>query len=84
MGYGAYTDDVIGGRVFSTGNESLPDIYVIRNSYSGQMIDLMAERSGNAVFRPMFDYTLDINDIAAYSPDYVILVISEWDLYYLC
>lgn len=83
VAYGSYTQDVLGYSQLHTGNEALPDIYVVRNSYSGQMIDIMAERSNVATFRQMFDYSLDINDIAAIQPDYVILVISEWDLWNL-
>lgn len=81
--YGSYTDQVVGYNVFTTGNEALPNIYVIRNSYSGQMIDIMAERANTATFRQMFDYSLNFDEIAAASPDYVILVISEWDLWNL-
>ena len=81
--YGSYTDQVVGYNVYSTGNEALPDIYVIRHSYSGQMIDIMAERSNTSTFRQMFDYSLNFDEIAAAAPDYVILTISEWDLWNL-
>ena len=78
--FGAYTDAVLGNHTIQTGRKELPDIYVLRNSFSGQMIDIMAERSDNATFRQMFDYRFDLNDIAKKKPDYVILTISEWDL----
>ena len=78
--FGAYTDSVLGNTTVTTGRDELPDIYVLRNSFSGQMIDIMAERSNSATFRQMFDYSFDLKDIAEKKPDYVILTISEWDL----
>lgn len=83
IGYGAYTQGVIGQNAFVTYNSSLPNIYVIRNSYSGQMMDIMAERSNVSVFAPMFSYDINIDEIRQLSPDYVIILVSEWDLYNL-
>ena len=47
------------------------------------MIDIMAERSNTSTFRQMFDYSLNYDEIASAAPDYVILTISEWDLWNL-
>ena len=78
--WNSYSDALRNGDVYDTGRPELPDIYVIRNSYSAALYDLLLERSNRARFQPMFSYNFNIADIQRNDPDYLIYVLSEWNM----
>ncbi len=80
VSYPAYIDDVSAGATYKTGNAELPDLYVYRNSYGAALWDILAERSNKCVFNTMFSYTFNIAQIKNADPDYIVFVVTEWEL----
>lgn len=80
VSYPAYADEISASGTYKTGNAELPDIYVFRNSYGAAVWDLLIERSNKAVFNTMFSYTFNLAQIKQADPDYVIYVVTEWEL----
>lgn len=75
-----YNDEVTFERVFQTYNDSLPNLYVIRDSYSTQIYDILADRGNTTYYRPMWNYWYDISDIKRNAPDYIIYIVAEWNI----
>lgn len=67
-------------RRITTGRSNLPSCIVMRDSYSTQIYDLIAERMNNTHFLAMWDYGWNTRRIAQEKPDYMIYVISEWNI----
>ena len=67
-------------NVISTGNSKLPNCIVMRDSYSTQMYDILAERMNRTHYLGMWNYTWDNNMISRESPDYIIYILAEWNL----
>jgi hypothetical protein len=67
-------------RKISTGRSDLPSCIVMRDSYSTQIYDLIAERMDTTHFLAMWDYGWNTRRIAQEKPDYMIYVISEWNI----
>ena len=61
----------------NTGRSDLPSAIVMRDSYSTQIFDILAERFNKTWFHAMWDYTYSINEIQSRKPDYVIYVLVE-------
>ncbi|MBQ3065837.1 MAG: hypothetical protein IJC98_06350 [Clostridia bacterium] len=80
LGWHSYSDELRNGGIYDTERSDLPDIYVIRNSYGASIYDLLLDRSNRALFRPMFSYTFNIAEIQQNEPDYLIYILSEWNL----
>ena len=80
VSYPAYMDEISASGTYRTGNPELPDIYVFRNSYGAAIWDLLIERSNKTVFNTMFSYTFNLAQIKQADPDYLIYVMTEWEL----
>lgn len=67
-------------RKIVTGRSNLPSCIVMRDSYSTQIYDLIAERMDTTHFLAMWDYGWNTRRISQEKPDYMIYVISEWNI----
>lgn len=59
---------------------NLPKCIVMRDSYSTQLYDILAERTYSTHYMGMWGYRWDKAQIQSESPDYVIYVLAEWNL----
>lgn len=75
-----YSDEVTYERTLTTNNKSLPKTIVMRDSYSTQMYDILAERCYRTYYSGMWNYTWDNSQINRVKPDYVIYLVAEWNL----
>ena len=75
-----YSDEVTWENTICTYRDNLPNITVMRDSYSTQIYDIIAERANNTYYRGMWDYTWDINSLTYQNPDYVVYIIAEWNM----
>ena len=75
-----YSDDVTYEKIINTGYSNLPKCVVMRDSYSTQMYDILAERTSSTHYLGMWNYTWDKNQMRYESPDYVIYIVAEWNL----
>lgn len=78
--YLMYSDGITPQMVFTTGNKNKPNLYVFRDSYSAQIFDILADQANTTVYKPMWGFTFNINDIKTYKPDYIIYILAEWNL----
>ena len=83
LAFTSYTDQILNKRTFNTGREELPDVMVYRSSYGMQLVDILIERCNKTVNNSCFTYTFNTSDIIMEKPDYVIYIVSEWDIYEL-
>lgn len=75
-----YSDEVTWENTIKTFRDTLPNITVMRDSYSTQIYDLIPERANNTYYKGMWDYTWDINSLTYQNPDYVVYVVAEWNI----
>lgn len=75
-----YSDEVTYENVIDTNRDDLPSCVVIRDSYSTQIYDLIAERMDKTHYLGMWGYRWDQSIMASEKPDYVIYVVAEWNL----
>ncbi|MBO5869758.1 MAG: hypothetical protein J6Q89_03305 [Clostridia bacterium] len=75
-----YSDDVTYERTIYTGDKTLPSAIVMRDSYSTQMYDILAERMNKTHYSGMWNYIWDNSRIKSVKPDYVIYIVAEWNL----
>ena len=75
-----YSDEMTYENTIVTGNNKLPNCIVMRDSYSTQMYDILAERMNRTVYRGMWGYGWDNWLINSEKPDYVIYLLAEWNL----
>lgn len=75
-----YSDPMTYENTIVTGNDKLPSCIVMRDSYSTQMYDILAERMNKTHYRGMWSYTWDNSMIHYQKPDYVIYLIAEWNI----
>lgn len=73
-------NEVVAERTFSTGNANLPDLYVMRDSYSTQIYDILADRGNTTLYKSMWNYTYNLSEISNNQPDYVIYILAEWNI----
>lgn len=78
--YLMYSEDITPEIVFETGRNKLPNLYVMRDSYSAQIFDILADRGNKTVYKSMWSFTFNINDIKRHSPDYIVYILSEWNI----
>ncbi len=78
--YGSFNSTIKSSFTYNTHREELPNLYLYRSSYGACFYDIVAERGNSSVFQPMFTYTFNINQIKKAAPDYIIYVVSEWDI----
>lgn len=80
LAFRSYSDEMNDGGTYATEREDLPNLYVFRSSYGMQMYDLIPERGNNTFMHTCFYYTFNLSKIVKTEPDYVIYIISEWDI----
>ena len=64
----------------TTGDESLPNAVVFRDSYGIAMYDMLADRFNVTEYAAMWSYGLDKDLVKKNNPDYVIYIVAERDL----
>jgi len=75
-----YSNAVTEEKIMYSGNKNLPVSYVIRDSYSTQMYDILAERTYKTYYASMWNYIWDKSRVNSIKPDYVIYILAEWNL----
>lgn len=75
-----YHDMMTYENTVGTGNSKLPNCLVMRDSYSTQMYDILAERTNSTHYMGMWGYGWDKAQIQYEAPDYVIYIVAEWNL----
>ncbi|MBR5745982.1 MAG: hypothetical protein IKX92_01835 [Clostridia bacterium] len=75
-----YSEAVTKQNYFDTGRPELPDCVVFRDSFGAQIYDIIAERMNITSYRGMWNYAWMKEEIAAVKPDYVIILVAEWNL----
>ena len=65
------------GKTIQTNRPELPSAIIHRDSYSGQMYDILAERLDTTVYKSMWDYTVNLSQIKQMQPDYIIYLVAE-------
>lgn len=78
-----YNDAMTPDIVINTDRPELPSCMVIRDSYSTQIFDILAERMDRTHYLGMWNYTWNNAAVKAEQPDYVIYVVAEWNINYL-
>lgn len=78
-----YNDAMTPDIVINTDRPELPSCMVIRDSYSTQIFDILAERMDRTHYLGMWNYTWYNSAVKAEKPDYVIYVVAEWNINYL-
>ncbi len=76
----SFNEEVKNYRSYLTDRETLPNIYVYRNSYGASIHDILAERTNQSIFNAMFTYTYNESRIRRMDADYVIYIMSEWEI----
>ena len=75
-----YSDNVTWENTLSSGDTNKPNAYVMRDSYSTQIYDILAERFNKTHYVGMWGYSWNFAQIAKEKPDYVIYLIAEWNI----
>ncbi len=75
-----YSDRATYENILQTNRPNLPSCVVLRDSYSTQMYDILAERMDQTHYLGMWNYSWDKALISQEQPDYVIYIIAEWNL----
>ncbi len=78
--YLMYNENTVPQQVFYTGQSKLPNLYIMRDSFGAHIYDIFPDRGNTTVYKPMWSFAYNINDIKNYSPDYIIYLLSEWNL----
>ena len=75
-----YSDEMTYENTIVTDNSKLPNCIVMRDSYSTQMYDILAERMNRTIYCGMWGYRWDNWLIDNEKPDYIIYLIAEWNI----
>ncbi len=75
-----YSEDSTAELNMGTGDPDLPNLYVLRDSYSASIFDIIPDRCNNCHYKSMWSYSFKINDIKKYDTDYVVYIVSEWNI----
>ncbi len=75
-----YSDQVTAENKIKTNRDNLPSAIVLRDSYSTQLYDILAERLDTTHYLGMWDLSWKNGLIQSEKPDYVIYVLAEWNL----
>lgn len=65
---------------FSSGDESKPNLFIMRDSYSVMMFDWIAERSNNVTFMPLWEFGFNTDELEKHDVDYVIYILCEMNI----
>ena len=77
---GVYSEEVTAMNLVNTNRDNLPNCIVIRDSYGTQMNDLISGNMNVTYLQRMWDYTYNLSNIQRYDADYVIYILSEWNV----
>lgn len=75
-----YSDHVTTENIIRTNRSELPSCVVLRDSYSTQIYDILAERMDTTHYLGMWNLAWQNATIANEKPDYVIYIVAEWNL----
>ncbi len=75
-----YSEDTCNEILFNTKRKELPSCLVFRDSYSAGIYDLIPERMNRTHYIGMWNYTWNNTYINTEKPDYVIYILSEWNI----
>ncbi len=75
-----YSDAVTAENIIKTNRDDLPSAIVMRDSYSTQMYDILAERFDTTHYSGMWNLSWNNAWIQSEKPDYVIYILAEWNL----
>ncbi|MBQ0092508.1 MAG: hypothetical protein KBS45_04180 [Clostridiales bacterium] len=75
-----YSDYVTWDNTHASGDTNKPNAYVMRDSYSTQIYDILAERFNKTHYVGMWGYSWNFAQISKEKPDYVIYLIAEWNI----
>ncbi|MCL2816009.1 MAG: hypothetical protein FWD23_15545 [Oscillospiraceae bacterium] len=56
---------------------NLPSAYILRDSFEGSLHAFYTDRFSTAMFKGMWDYNFNLNEIVNLNPDYILYIISE-------
>ncbi len=75
-----YNDRMTYANVINTNRPELPSCMVIRDSYSTQIYDILAERMNTTNYKGMWDYGWYTSEINSTKPDFIIYIVAEWNI----
>lgn len=75
-----YSDASTEANTIRTDRPELPSCYVLRDSFSAQIYDILAERMDTTYYSGMWDHTWKQSFVMDNQPDYVIYILSEWNI----
>ena len=64
-------------RTIQTNRPGLPSAIVMRDSYSSQLYDILAERFDTTWYKSMWDFTFSNSEMKQKKPDYIIYILVE-------
>ncbi len=76
----SYSNKVTPENYIYTYRDNLPSCIVMRDSFSTQIYDILAERCDTTHYYPMWGYAWNIAKIRSEAPDYIIYIVSEWNI----
>lgn len=75
-----YNDRMTYANTIYTNRPELPSCMVLRDSYSTQIYDILAERMNTTDYKGMWDYSWYTSEINSSKPDYIIYIVAEWNI----
>ena len=75
-----YSEDTTAEFNFNTKRPELPSCMVFRDSYSAAIFDLIPERMDRTHYIGMWNYGWNNSYVNSEKPDYVIYLLSEWNI----
>ena len=71
------SDTMPAARTINTGRAELPSAMVLRDSYSTQIYDILAERFDKTVYKSMWSFSFNAREVTDSGVDYVIYILTE-------
>ena len=76
-----YNDLTTEEKIFNNNNRELPSCIVYRDSYCAGIYDILAERMNRTHYMGMWSYAWQNYLIDSEKPDYVIYILTEWNMH---
>ena len=70
-------DSMPAARTINTGRSELPSALILRDSYSTQLYDILAERFDKTIFKGMWSFSFNAQEVKDSGVDYVIFILTE-------
>ena len=70
-------DSMPAARTIETGRSELPSALILRDSYSTQLYDILAERFNKTIFKGMWSFSFNAQEVKDSGVDYVIYILTE-------